>query len=220
VAVIFPPINSASEDGLLAIGGDLELDTLLTAYTQGVFPWPISDDTPLTWFSPDPRGLLDFTDLHTSRSFRKFLKNTNLTTTFNQDFEEVINACAQMKRKHEPGTWISQEIIKGYVNMFNHGFAYSVEIRQNDEIVAGLYGVCIGELVSGESMFHTVDNASKLAMFSLVEKLKSKKIRWLDTQMVTPVIESFGGKEISRDEFTKRLDPLNFTIPTREELFS
>jgi leucyl/phenylalanyl-tRNA--protein transferase len=220
MAVVFPPLHSASEEGLLAIGGDLELETLLTAYTQGIFPWPVSDDSPLTWFSPDPRGLLEFSDLHTSRSFQRFLRNTNLTVSFNQNFTDVITTCANIKRKHESGTWISQEIIDGYTEMFNNGFAYCVEIKEDETLVGGLYGICIGELISGESMFHTVDNASKLAIHSLVKKVQSKGVKWIDTQMVTPIIESFGGKEIPREKFINKINDLNFTTPTRAELFS
>ncbi len=217
---MFPPIESASADGLLALGGDLSFETLTEAYSLGIFPWPISIDAPLTWFSPDPRGILQFKNFHTSRSFKKFLKKTTLTVSYNQKFEEVIRACATVPRNEEAGTWISEEIIQGYLNLFNKGYAYSVEVNNGDKLVGGLYGVCFGELISGESMFHYEANASKLALYSLIKILSQKDISWIDTQMVSPLLESMGGESIPRIEFKKRIIDLKKKKPIRSSLFT
>lgn len=217
--VVFPPLHTATPEGLLAVGGDLSVETLLVAYKQGIFPWPISSDSPLTWFSPDPRGILNIEKFHISKSFQRFLKKSPYTINFNQNFPGVIEQCALTKRKHEKGTWISEEIIEGYTNLFDAGYAYCVEVYEEDMLVGGLYGTCIGEIISGESMFHHADNASKVALCSLVEILKRKNIKWLDTQMVTPIVESFGGEQIPRVQFVTMLQKLNPDFPNREELF-
>lgn len=208
--IIFPPVESATEDGLVAVGGDLEIDTLVAAYRQGIFPWPISVEFPLAWFSPHPRGVLDFDELHIPKSFNKFLKKNSFLVTFNQNFSEVILSCARARRKGQRDTWITPDIIKAYNHLFNSGLAYSVEVWRNKNLVGGLYGVCMGDFFSGESMFMKEDNASKFALYSLIELLRSKDINWLDTQMVTPVVESFGGKHIPRKEFISRINSLNW----------
>lgn len=218
--IIFPPIETASPEGLLAIGGSLDEETLLTAYRQGIFPWPISADSPLTWFSPDPRGILYTEEFHCSKSFIKFLKTTTYEVKFNTNFESVLNNCAMAVRKHETGTWITQEIMDGYLDFFNTGHAYCVEVYDEGILIGGLYGVAIGKYVSGESMFHLKDNASKVALYALIGILKKNKISMLDTQMVTPIIESMGGKNISRSSFQSEL---NLTVKdklTRDELFN
>lgn len=217
--VVFPPIEEATEDGLVAIGGDLEIDTLKAAYQQGIFPWPISVELPLAWFSPDPRGILEFQDLHLSRSFEKFLKKNTFTVTFNQAFSEIIRACAVISRKGQRDTWITPQIIKGYEKLFEFGEAYSVDVWQEDQLVGGLYGVVMGEFVSGESMFMKEDNASKLALYSLIQVLLKNGVKRLDTQMVTPVVEQFGGKYIPRKQFIKSLKDVNWSR-SREEIFS
>lgn len=212
----FPPVESANEDGLVAVGGDLEIDTLLEAYGRGIFPWPLSTyplnvDLPNTWFSPDPRGVLDFDELHVSRSFLKFLKKTPFTVTFNKAFPEVIQQCAATKRKDQPGTWITPEIMRAYINLFENDLAYSVEVWLEKKLVAGIYGVIMGEFVSGESMFTHEDNASKQGLYTLVHHLQEKGINFLDTQMVTEVVRQFGGKYIPRQAFLRRLEELNWT---------
>ena len=216
--IVFPPIETATEDGLVAIGGDLEVDTLITAYQQGIFPWPISLEHPLAWFSPNPRGILELSELHLSKSFSKFLKKNPYQVTFNQSFSEVINQCAQTYRKDQHSTWITPYIIEGYEKLFKQELAYSVEVWEGTELVAGLYGVCMGDFVSGESMFTKEDNASKYALYSLILRLKDKGIQWLDTQMVTPVVEGFGGKYISRPEFLQMLSKKDWTRK-RSEIF-
>ena len=216
--VVFPPVHTATAEGLVAIGGDLEVDTMMTAYLQGIFPWPVSPELPLAWFSPDPRGVLDLNHVHVSRTLNKFLKKTSLTVTFNQAFDEVISACAKTPRTNQSSTWITQDIIQGYERLFKQELAYSVEVWNKKILVAGLYGVCIGEFISGESMFTHQDNASKLALFQLVQRLRDKNITWMDTQMVTPVVENFGGKYIPRQLFLEKISKLNWQRK-RSEIF-
>lgn len=197
----FPPVESADQHGLVAIGGDLEIDSLLLAYQNGIFPWPISEEYPLAWFSPDPRGILAFDKLHLGKSFRKFLKNNPYEIRFNTNFEAVIMNCARVKRNDQSSTWITDEIINAYIELHKLGYAYSVETYLDERLVGGVYGVCINRFYSGESMFHLEDNASKVALVSLMYLLKQRDIEWLDTQMVTPVVESLGGVEIPRKTF-------------------
>lgn len=213
--VVFPPVETATEDGLVAVGGDLEVDTLIEAYHRGIFPWPISLDFPLAWFSPDPRGLLDFEDLHISKSFTKFLKKNPFTVTFNQAFSQVIRKCAMVSRKDQPSTWITPAIIQGYEKLFSEGLAYSVDVWEENELVGGLYGVSMGEFFSGESMFMERDNASKVGLYTLLMTLEDKGLTWFDTQMVTPVVEQFGGNYFDREDFLKRLESVDWT-PKRE----
>lgn len=219
----FPPVETANEDGLVAVGGDFEIDTLLEAYKNGIFPWPISiypqnAELPNTWFSPDPRGVLDFSELHVSRSFLKFLKKTPFSVTFNKAFEDVIVQCAATPRKDQPGTWITPELMNAYINLFHEGYAYSVEVWRERTLVAGMYGVVMGDFLSGESMFTHEDNASKQGLYTLVHHLHEKGIHWLDTQMVTEVVRQFGGRYIPRDEFIERLSHVDWSKP-REQIF-
>lgn len=221
--IVFPPVETASEEGLVAVGGDLEVDTLIEAYQKGIFPWPLStfpsnQDLPNTWFSPDPRGILEFEELHVAKSFIKFLKKTPYTVTFNKAFREVIESCAAAKRKDQPGTWITPGIITAYTNLFDAGLAYSVDVWKENELVAGIYGVIMGEFVSGESMFTHEDNASKQGLYTLVHQLMSKNIMWLDTQMVTNVVKQFGGKYIDREEFIDKLQFIDWKR-NRSEIF-
>ena len=216
--IVFPSVESADEDGLLAIGGDLEIDTLITAYQNGIFPWPVSLDLPLAWFSPNPRGILFAEKIHVSKSFSKFLKKNTFKVTFNQAFSEVIKLCAISSRKNQSSTWITSDIISGYEKLFKAEVAYSVEVWNEDNLIAGLYGVCMGNFVSGESMFTKEDNASKLALYSLMVRLKEKKVTWLDTQMVTSVVEGFGGMYISRPEFLQMISKKDWTRK-RSEIF-
>lgn len=207
----FPSVELADEHGLLAQGGDLEVSSLVLAYSEGIFPWPYSDYHPITWYSPDPRGVLDYSDLHLSTSFKKFIKKTDLVVKFNEDFEEVILGCAAStnRKGQDPNsmssTWITRKMIEAYIALYYAGHAHCVSVYQGDQLVGGLYGVKIKKFYSGESMFYKETGASKLALFSLMESLKEKGISWIDTQMVTPVVQSLGGKEIKRSEFLERL---------------
>lgn len=204
--VNFPPVELADQHGLLAIGGDLSIATLKLAYQRGIFPWPINEDYPLAWFSPDPRGILEWRKLHLSQSLRKFLKKTNFTVTFNQDFDSVINGCRHSVRKGQASTWITEDITESYRMMFDHQLAYSVEVWEDKNIVGGLYGVSIDGIISGESMFYLRDNASKLALLAVMYAVNKSDIGWLDTQMVTPVVKSLGGNDIPRDLFINKIN--------------
>ncbi len=217
--IVFPPIEDATEDGLVAVGGDLEVDTLVAAYQQGIFPWPVSIELPLAWFSPDPRGILLIEDIHLPKSFEKFLKKNPYRVTFNQNMKDVIFECARIPRKDQPGTWITPDIIAGYRKLFKEDLAYSVEVWRENELVGGLYGVIMGEFCSGESMFMKEDNASKVALWSLLMLLKEKGIPFLDTQMVTNVVEAFGGEYIPRAEFLDLIKKLDWD-KKKSEIFN
>ena len=214
--VKFPPVETANEDGLLAVGGNLDIETLSLAYQQGIFPWPVSENFPLTWFAPDPRGALLFENFRLPRSFKKFLNKNPYEARFNCDFDLVIEKCARVKRSHEEGTWINEDIIRGYKNMFKAGKAYCVGAYEDGALAGGLYGVCLGEIISGESMFFERPNASKTALVELVKLLESKGLTFLDTQMVTPVVASFGGAPISRKGFMRMLKGLDPERPRRD----
>ena len=203
----FPPIEQADEHGLLAIGGDLEPSSLKLAYSKGIFPWPINEQYPLAWFSPDPRGVLDFNDLKPSKSLLKIIRQKRFKVCFNHNFEAVIQEAASLvNRKDEEGTWITNEIIKSYTELFYLGHAYSVECYdESDSLVGGLYGFVDGHIVSGESMFYRVSNASKVALIAILTYLHKQGHYWLDTQMVTNVVASLGGKSIPRAAFLERL---------------
>lgn len=212
--VKFPPVHMANQDGIVAIGGDLELSTLVSAYQQGIFPWPISTEYPLCWFAPDPRGIIDLNEIKIPKSFKKKINkfDREIVIKFNQNFLEVINNCRNIPRKDQQSTWITDEIVNGYINLHNHGFAYSIEAYRDEELKAGLYGVNIGDFFSGESMFYKETDLSKYCLYKLLMHLKSKGVEWLDTQMVTEVVRTFGGKEIDRNEFMKLLAAKNFNL--------
>lgn len=216
--VKFPPVDAANSDGLLAIGGSLDIETIEQAYREGIFPWPVSEEFPLTWFAPNPRGILDLRDFHIPRSLQKFLNKKPYEIRFNQNFEEIINLCATRKRKHEEGTWINKDIINGYIEMFRQEKAYCAGAYEGEKLVGGLYGVCLGEIISGESMFYLKKNASKAALVELALLLREKGVPFLDTQMVTPVIASLGGKTIRRKAFMQRLEQLD-SGRSRKEIF-
>lgn len=203
--IVFPPVESATEDGLVAIGGDLETDTLEAAYRQGIFPWPISVEFPLAWFSPDPRGVLVFSELHVPRSLQKFLKKSPLEIRFNTSFEEIVRLCASVQRLGQPSTWITPAIIQGYAKLFTQGNAWCAGAWSGQRLVGGIYGVKFGRFRSGESMFTIEDNAGKECLVKAIEQCQIEGVTWLDTQMVTPVVKSLGGREIPRAQFLAML---------------
>jgi leucyl/phenylalanyl-tRNA--protein transferase len=205
--IVFPPLDEADENGLLAFGGSLTIETLLTAYSSGIFPWPISGELPMAWFSPDPRGVIDYDDLKVSKRLARYFANTPFQITFNQNFEAIIMNCAKVPRKHEKGTWITRPLMDAYINLHRAGFAFSVEVHLEQKLVGGLYGTYINGVASGESMYCTVSNASKYALVVLMERLHTCGIDWLDTQMTTTVVDSLGGKQIAREDYIKRLNP-------------
>jgi leucyl/phenylalanyl-tRNA---protein transferase len=217
--ISFPPVDKATEDGLLAFGGDLEVSSLLMAYKQGIFPWPISPEYPLAWFSPNPRGILRYEDLKISTSLKKILRQKRFEIKFNHDFPSVILGCKEAHQKDNYSTWITEEIILAYINLFFSGHAYSIGTYIGEKLVGGIYGVKIGCLITGESMFHLESNASKVALVHLMEHLHKFKIDWIDTQTVTPFIKTMGGITIPREEYLKMLklslrrkDPKNLFI--------
>lgn len=201
---IFPPPDYADLSGLLAVGGDLSNERLLEAYRLGIFPW-YSDDQPILWWSPDPRLVLDLNDFKISRSLRKTLKREVFQVTLDHAFEEVIRACAVVPREAQNGTWITNEMLKAYVNLHGLGYAHSVESWFGGKLAGGLYGVSLGKCFFGESMFHLKTDASKVALATLVEKLRSWDFHFIDSQMTTEHMIRLGAKELPRRIFLKRL---------------
>lgn len=196
----FPEINSADENGLLAVGGNLSFGTLMNAYTKGVFPW-YSPGEIIQWFSPDPRFVLFPDKIKVSHSMRNVLNQHLFKFTVNKAFARVIHHCRIAKRPSDTGTWISDEIENAYVNLFKKGFAHSAEAWQNNELVGGLYGVLIGKVFFGESMFANKSNASKFAFINWVNVLKKNGIALIDCQVYTPHLQSLGAEFISREAF-------------------
>ncbi|HNU65698.1 MAG TPA: leucyl/phenylalanyl-tRNA--protein transferase [Methylotenera sp.] len=205
----FPSLNQALSEpnGLIAIGGDLSLPRLLNAYQHGIFPW-FSEGEPILWWSPNPRMVLFPDALKISNSLKKTLKNKPFDVRFNTAFHQVISACSHTPRAGQPGTWITQDIIEAYCTLHNAGYAISAECWQDNTLVGGCYGVKIGKMFYGESMFHLVTDASKVAFVHLVQKLKSEGVGLIDCQMKTAHLARFGAKEISRDDFIDNLSSL------------
>lgn len=203
----FPNVSLADEDGLLAIGGTLTSERLLLAYYSGIFPW-FSEGQPILWWSPNPRMVLFLENFHTSKSLLQSIKNKNFKVTFNTSFSEVIVNCSQMQRKNQDGTWITNEMQKAYLELHRLGHAISVEVWQEELLVGGLYGVDLPEkkLFCGESMFSKVSDASKIALYFLVEKLKNENYRCIDCQVFTNHLASLGAEEIDRNAFLKILE--------------
>jgi leucyl/phenylalanyl-tRNA---protein transferase len=200
----FPDPREATPDGIVAVGGRPEPALLSEAYARGIFPWPV-EGYPLLWFSPPERGLLFFDELHVPRSLARERRRTRLAFTFDRAFDRVIRACAAVPRAHEAGTWITRAMIRGYCEFHRAGHAHSVEAWEDGELVGGLYGVDAGGAFAGESMFHLRPNASKLALLFLVEHLRARGLRWLDTQVITPHIEALGARLVPREEFLSLL---------------
>jgi leucyl/phenylalanyl-tRNA--protein transferase len=203
---IFSNPRLATIEGVLVAGGYMTPELLIHSYDHGVFPWP-HEGYPLLWFCPDERGVLDFEDLHLSKSFQKWLKKNRARyeITINQNFSDVLRECKTQKRRGQKGTWINQEIEENYNQLHQLGHAFSLEVKRDGALVGGIYGVQSQKYYSCESMFHQEDNVSKLAFYELVLFLKSHGHTWMDIQMVTSVCESFGGKLISKDQFLKRI---------------
>ena len=198
--LFFPPVHLAHSSGIIGLGGDLSPERLQLAYQSGIFPW-FEDGEPITWWSPNLRMVLFLEELVVSKSMRNILNRKIFTVTFNQDFRAVISNCQKIKREGQNGTWITDDMIKAYCKLHELGIAKSVEIWQEDELVGGLYGVDLGHIFCGESMFSLVSNASKVAFIALVEKLKKEHYQLLDCQVYNEHLESLGCREIEREEF-------------------
>lgn len=191
-----------SIDGVVALGGPLTTTNLLRAYSRGIFPWPINEYI-LPWCCPEERGILEFNELHIPRRLARTRHRFHFT--IDQSFPQVISHCATIKRKHESGTWITDQMIGAYCELHKQGHAHSVEVWEGSELVGGLYGVDASGSFAGESMFSLRSNASKLALLFLIEHLKERGLDWIDIQMVTPHLEALGAKLVSRAEFLEKL---------------
>jgi len=203
--LFFPPVEEANSEGVMAIGGDLSTERLLLAYKNGIFPW-FNPGEPILWWAPKSRMVLYFDDLVVSKSMRNVLKRNVFKVTFNQDFRAVISNCSSINREGQQGTWISQEMIDAYCKLNELGIAKSVEVWQDNELVGGLYGVDLGTIFCGESMFSKVSNASKVAFIALANYLKNENYKLLDCQVYNEHLDSLGCREIDRDEFMKLLN--------------
>ena len=202
--IIFPNPELAEEDGLLAVGGDLSFERLLLAYCNGIFPW-YSDGDPILWWCPKPRFIIKPNEVKISRSMKRVFTSGNFKVTFDNDFEGVIRNCKEL-RENKEGTWINNDMMEAYINLFKKGFASSVEVYKDEKLVGGLYGVKIGKCFFGESMFSIESNASKVALISICKKLEEEGYIFLDCQMHTNHLESMGGKFISWEEFRLMLE--------------
>lgn len=200
----FPLPHFAPKEGLLAVGGDLSQKRLLLAYRMGIFPW-FSKDEPILWWSPDPRLVLYPGEIRVSKTLRKIIKKGMFRVTMDQAFVQVINQCAQVRRKKNEGTWIVKDMVAAYCDLHDSGFAHSVEAWRNDELAGGLYGVSLGRCFFGESMFTRVSNASNVAFVTLVEYLDALSFDLIDCQVNTEHMVRFGAREIPRALFLKQL---------------
>jgi leucyl/phenylalanyl-tRNA---protein transferase len=200
----FPPPEGASPEGVVAIGGDTSPERLVLAYSQGIFPWP-HRDLPLLWFSPDPRFVIRFPEVHVGRSLRKRVRAREYEIRTDTAFERVLNACAQVPRPGQDGTWINEDIRRGFLALARLGFAHSVEAFKDGELVGGLYGVAIGKSFCGESMFSRAPDASKVAMVALLGNLCQRGFHFVDCQVYTEHLERFGAEAWPRSEFLAAL---------------
>ena len=201
----FPPVESAREHGLLAVGGDLTPVRLLVAYANGIFPWPHPRLPQIPWFCPTPRTVLRPASFHLGRSTAKAIRRKPFEIRFDTAFPEVIHACAAMNRHDGGGTWVTREMISAYIQLHTLGFAHSVEAWHGDRLVGGVYGVSLGAAFFGESMFHTAPNASKIALITLLQRLREWNFPFLDCQMRTPIANRLGAVDWDRPTFQSAL---------------
>jgi leucyl/phenylalanyl-tRNA--protein transferase len=198
--VVFPDPDQSDSDGLVAIGGDLMPETILSAYMQGIFPW-YSANEPILWWSPDPRMVLYPSKIRVSHSMKQLLKKESFKYNINSCFDEVIHHCAAVSRTNQQGTWITPEMKKAYAVLHKMGFAHSIEVFENNQLVGGLYGLSIGKIFFGESMFHLTTNASKAALIFLANKLASENFILIDVQQSTTHLKNMGAENIRRNDF-------------------
>ena len=200
----FPSPKSATKEGIVAIGGDLNPLRILQAYKNGIFPW-FNDEENLMWWSPDPRMILQPQNFKVSKSFKSFLKKKEYLISYNQNFEDVIEACSNIKRVGQTGTWITNGLKQSFNELHEMGYAHSVEVWYQNTIVGGLYGLDLGNIFCGESMFSIKPNASKVALYFLCQELKKNNYNFIDCQLPSQHLSSLGAEEISRDNFLKKL---------------
>lgn len=199
-ALLFPSPEQASDEGIVAVGGDLKPERVMLAYRKGIFPWFESDDF-LLWWSPDPRMVLFPDQVKISKSMRAVLRKKQFEVTFNNAFDDVVEACAKVKRFGQNGTWITPGLMEVYSTLHTQGHAHSVEVWEEGVLVGGLYGVDLGTVFCGESMFSKANNASKVALISLAKELKKNKYKLIDCQVPTQHLASMGAESIPRSEF-------------------
>ena len=204
-SLAFPDPAYASPEGLLAAGGDLSIQRLVYAYSQGIFPW-YSQGDPILWWCPDPRFVLFPADLKVSKSMRPYFNQNKFRVTFDREFPAVMRACAAVPRAGQHGTWITREMLAAYAELHRAGIAHSVEVWEDDELVGGLYGLALGRVFFGESMFARVSNASKFGFISLVRRLRDRDFQLIDCQQETSHLASLGARAIPRTEFLERLE--------------
>ncbi len=200
----FPNPRFACDEGILAYGGDLTPTRLISAYANGIFPWYNSDE-PILWWSPNPRLIMELEEFKVSKSLLKTIKSNKFEVRFNTNFTQVMHECKNIYRSTQDGTWLQDELIDAYTTLHNLGYAHSFESYYNNELVGGGYGLAIGDMFCGESMFAKKSDASKVALYYLVQRLKQKGFSLLDCQTPTSHLQSLGAKCISRDEFLNRL---------------
>lgn len=209
----FPPPELATEEGVLAVGDDLRPERLLSAYSQGIFPWPVRG-FPLLWFCPDPRFVLPLDDVHLGRSLKKAVRRSELVIRFDTAFGEVIDRCAHAPRPGQDGTWITTDLRNAFVRLHQLGFAHSIEAWDGDELVGGLYGVALGSMFFGESMFARAPDASKIAFVTLLGQLRAWGFDLVDCQVETEHLARFGAREWPRQRFLAQV-VRSMRAPTR-----
>lgn len=205
----FPDVEESTEEGIVAVGGDLSVERLILAYSRGIFPWYSSDRSPILWWSPNPRFVLFPENLIVSKSMRPYFNQNKFKVTWDQNFEDVIKNCQKIDREDQPGTWITSKMLAAYIQLHKKGYAHSVEVWLENELVGGLYGISLGKVFFGESMFAKVSNASKFGFISLVNQLKQKGFLLIDCQQETKHLESLGANAIKRKDFIDILNDNN-----------
>lgn len=205
--LVFPHPSLAEPTGLLGVGGDLRPERLLLGYANGIFPW-YNEDQPILWFSPDPRFVLYPDQLHIGRSLEKVLRKRPYRLTLDTAFEQVILSCRHAPRPGQDGTWITPDMVQAYVHLHELGHAHSIEVWEEDSLVGGLYGVSIGRLFAGESMFTQANNASKIALVALVQQLQRWDFALIDSQVHTETLRRMGAVEIPREQYLELIAPL------------
>lgn len=214
-SLAFPPADWADENGLLAVGGDLSPQRLIYAYERGIFPW-FDADEPILWWSPPQRMVVDVTHYEPSKKLRQLWRNHPFTCRWNTDFDAVIRQCQRIKRPGQPGTWITDAIVDAYTKLHHMGYAQSVAVYIDDQLVGGLYGVNLQGVFCGESMFSAVSNASKVAFLFLIEQLKSMRYPLLDCQLHNPYLAQLGAFEIDRKLFLQLLAQCQYSRPSEK----